>query len=189
MACEENDMTLTGSVLYGVASRKSIVSLHLPGEEPPVYRIRQSRVTVLTAILSMLVVGCTFQAPYMRGWNLSETISNRWTGGTFDEKKLSSDEAVVYKELGRPEAVRFFRTLETRQRVYEWVYLERDQVVWFVEGKRVDYVTVDAESSGWTKETRETLRDKLTVGGVVGAAIGVVTAGLLTLGDKLGLRN
>jgi hypothetical protein len=154
-----------------------------------VYRIRQSRVTVLTVILSMLVVGCTFQAPYMRGWNLSETISSRWTGGTFDEKKLSSDETVVYKELGIPEAVRFFRTLETRQRVYEWVYLERDQVVWFVEGKRVDYVTVDAESSGLTKETRGTIKDKLTAGGVVGAVIGVVAGGLLTFGNKLGLRN
>ena len=151
-------------------------------------RIRRSSVTILTVILSMLV-GCTLQAPYMRGWDLSETISNRWTGGTFDEKKFSSDEAAVYKELGAPEAVRFFRTLETRQRVYEWVYLERDQVVWFVEGKRVDYVTVDAYSSGLTKETRGALRDKLTTGGVVGAAIGGVAAGLLLFGDKLGLRN
>jgi len=188
MACEENDMTLAGSVLYGVASGKSIVSLHLPGEESAVYRRRQSTVTVLTAILSMLVVGCTFQAPYMRDWNVSETISNRWTGGTFDEKKLSSDEATVYKELGVPEAVRFFRTLETRQRVYEWVYLERDQNVWFVEGKRVDYVTVDENSSGLTKETRGTIQDKLTAGGVVGVVIGAVAGGLLTLGDKLGLK-
>ena len=152
------------------------------------HRIRQSRVTVLTVILSMLV-GCTFQTPYMRGWELSETIANRWTGGTFDEKKLSSDEAAVYKELGTPEAVRLFRTLETRQRVYEWVYLKHDQVVWFVDGKRVDYVTVDADSSGLTKETRQTLKDKLITGGAVGAAIGGVAAGLLILGSKVGLRD
>ena len=152
------------------------------------HRIRQSSVTVLTVILSMLV-GCTFQATYMRGWELSETINNRWTAGTFDEKKLSSDEAAVYKELGTPEAVRFFRTLETRQRVYEWVYLEREQVVWFVEGKRVDYVTVDADSIELTKETRQTLRDKLTAGGVMGVAIGAVAAGLIIIGDKVGLRN
>ena len=151
------------------------------------HRIRQSSVTILTVILSMLV-GCTLQAPYMRGWEISETISNRWTGGTFDEKKLSSDEAAVYKELGVPEAVRFFRTLETRQRVYEWVYLERDQNVWFVEGKRVDYVTVDENSSGLTKETRGTIKDKLTAGGVVGVVIGAVAGGLLALGDKLGLK-
>ena len=152
------------------------------------HHIRQSRVTVLTVILSMLV-GCTFQAPYMRGWELSETIANRWTGGTFNEKKLSSDEAAVYKELGTPEAVRLFRTLETRQRVYEWVYLKHDQVVWFVEGKRVDYVTVDADSSGLTKETRQTLKDKLLAGGAVGAAIGGVAAGLLILGPKVGLKD
>ena len=151
-------------------------------------RIRPSRVTVLTVILSMLI-GCTLQASYMRGWDLAETINNRWTGGTFDEKKLASDEAAVYKELGTPEAVRFFRTLDTRQRVYEWIYLEREQVVWFVEGKRVDYVTVDADSSGLTKETRETLQDKLTAGGAMGAAIGGVAAGLLIFGNKLGLRD
>jgi hypothetical protein len=152
-----------------------------------VHRIRQSSVMVLIVIVSMLV-GCTLQAPYMRGWELEESIDNRWTGGTFDEKKLSSDEAAVYKELGMPEAVRFFRTLETRQRAYEWIYLKRERVVWFVEGKRVDYVTVDADSSGLTKETRETLRDKLIIGGAVGVAVGGVAAGLLLLGDKVGLK-
>ena len=151
------------------------------------HRIRQSSVTVLIVIVSMLV-GCTLQAPYMRGWGLEESIDNRWTGGTFDEKKLSSDEAAVYKELGTPEAVRFFRTLETRQRAYEWVYLKRERTVWFVEGKRVDYVTVDADSSGWTKESRQTLRDKLITGGAVGVAVGGVAAGLLLLGDKVGLK-
>lgn len=152
------------------------------------HHIRQSSVTVLTVILSMLV-GCALQAPYMRSWELSESINNRWTGGTFDEKQLSIDEATVYKELGTPEAVRFFRTLETRQRAYEWIYLKHEQVVWFVEGKRVDYVTVDANSTGLTKETRETLRDKLTIGAAVGAAIGGVAAGLLIVGDKLGLKD
>lgn len=150
--------------------------------------IRQRRVTTLAALLSLLV-GCTLQAPYMRGWDLAEQINNRWTGGTFDEKKLSSDEAAVYKELGTPEAVRFFRTVETRQRVYEWVYLKRDQAVWFVDGTRVDYVAVDADSSGLTKETRETLEDKATKGGIVGAVVGGVAAGLLILGDKVGLKD
>ena len=152
------------------------------------HRIRQSHVTVLTVVLSMLV-GCTLQAPYMRGWDLSENINNRWVGGTFDEKKLSSDAAAVYKELGTPDAVRFFRALETRQRVYEWVYLAREQTVWFVEGKRVDYVAVDADPSAFTKETRQTLRDKLTTGGIVGAAVGGVAAGALLLGDKLGIKD
>ena len=152
------------------------------------HQMRQSRVTVLAVLLSLLV-GCTLQAPYMRGWDLVENIDNRWTGGTFDEKKLSSDEAAVYKELGQPEAVRFFRALETRQRVYEWIYLKRERAVWFVEGQRVDYMAVDADSSGWSKESREILQDKLTTGGVVGAAVGGVAAGFLLLGNKIGLRD
>src|SRR5215471_17632681 len=163
-------------------------SIHPLGKELAVNRRRQSSVTALAVVLSMLL-GCTLQAPYMHGWDPAEGITNRWTGGTFDEKKLSSDEAAVYKELGTPEAVRMFRTLQTRQRVYEWVYLKRDQVVWFVDGKRVDYVTVDANSSGLTKETRGTLKDKLLAGGAVGAAIGGVAAGLLILGSKVGLRD
>ena len=147
-------------------------------------RRQQSSVTALAVVLSMLL-GCTLQAPYMHGWDLAEGITNRWTGGTFDEKKLSSDEAAVYKELGTPEAVRFFRTLQTRQRVYEWVYLKAEQNVWFVDGTRVDYVTVDADSSAFTKESRETLQDKLTTGGILGGVVGGVAAGLIILVPKL----
>jgi hypothetical protein len=125
----------------------------------------------------------------MRGWDPAEGIANRWTGGTFNEKKLSNDEAAVYKELGAPDAVRFFRTRQTRQRVYEWVYLQAEQNVWFVDGTRVDYVTVDADSAALTKESRETLQDKLITGGIVGGVVGGVAAGFLLLGPKLGLRD
>ena len=125
----------------------------------------------------------------MHGWDLAEGIANRWTGGKFDEKKLSSDEAMVYKELGTPEAVRFFRTLQTRQRVYEWVYLKAEQNVWFVEGTRVDYVTVDADSSAFTKESRETLQDKLMTGGILAGVVGGVAAGLIILVPELTENN
>ena len=151
-------------------------------------RRRQSRVTALAVVLSILI-GCTLQAPYMHSWDLAEGIDNRWIGGTFDEKKLSNDEAAVYKELGTPEAVRFFRTVETRQRVYEWVYLKGERNVWFLEGTRVDYVAVDADNSGFTKESRETFQDKVITGGVVGGVVGGVAAGFLVLGKKLGLRD
>ena len=151
-------------------------------------RRRQSRVTALAVVLSILI-GCTLQAPYMHGWDPAEGINNRWTGGTFDEKKLSNDEAAVYKELGAPEAVRFFRTVETRQRVYEWVYLKGERNVWFLEGTRVDYVAVDADTSAFTKESREVLQDKLIKGGVVGGLVGGVAAGFLVLGPKLGLKD
>ena len=163
-------------------------SVYLLREESTVNRRRQSGVTALAVAVSMLL-GCTLQAPYMRGWEPVEGIANRWTGGTFDEKKLSSDEAAVYKDVGTPEAVRFFRTLQTRQRVYEWVYVQAERNVWFVDGVRVDYVTVDADSSAFTKESRETLQDKLTTGGIVGGAVGGVAAGFLVLGPKLGLSH
>jgi hypothetical protein len=162
--------------------------IHPLREESAVNQRRQSSVTALAVVLSMLL-GCTLQAPYMRGWDPAEGIANRWTGGTFNEKKLSSDEAAVYQELGTPEAVRFFRTLQTRERVYEWVYLKTERNVWFVDGTRVDYVTVDAGSSAFTKESRETLQDKLTTGGIVGGVVGGVAAGFLLLGPKLGLRD
>ena len=151
-------------------------------------RRRQNRVTVLAVVLSMLL-GCTLQAPYMHGWDPAEGINNRWTGGTVDERKLSNDEAAVYKELGTPEAVRFFRTVETRQRVYEWVYLKGERNVWFLEGTRVDYVAVDADTSAFTKESREILQDKLITGGIVGGLVGGVAAGFLVLGPKLGLKD
>jgi hypothetical protein len=153
-----------------------------------VNRMQQSRVIALAAVLSMLI-GCTLQAPYMRGWDLAEGIDNRWTGGTFNEKKLSNDEAAVYKELGAPDAVRFFRTVQTRQRVYEWVYLKSQRNVWFLDGTRVDYVAVDADNSGFTKESRETLQDRLTAGGVVAGVVGGIAAGFLLLDKKLGLRD
>ena len=149
-------------------------------------RRRQSSVIALAVLLSMLL-GCTHQAPYMRGWELAEGITNRWTGGAFDEKKLSQDEVAVYKELGAPDAVRFFRTLETRQRVYEWIYLQAERNEWFVEGTHVEYVTVDADTSTFTKESRDVLQDKLTTGGIVAGAVGGFAAGVLLLGPKLGL--
>ena len=162
--------------------------MHPLREESAVNRRRQSSVAALAVVLSMLL-GCTLQAPYMHDWSLAEGIANRWTGGTFDEKKLSSDEAAVYKELGTPEAVRFFRTLQTRQRVYEWVYLKAEQNVWFVDGTRVDYVTVDADSSAFTKESRETLQEKLTTGGILAGVVGGVAAGFIILGPKLGSQD
>src|SRR5262245_65756408 len=109
--------------------------LHPLREGAAVNRRQQNSVTALAVVLSMLL-GCTLQAPYMRGWDPAEGISNRWTGGRFDEKKLSSDEAAVYKEIRTPEAVRFFRTLQTRHPVQERDYLKAEYNDGFVDGRR-----------------------------------------------------
>ena len=140
-------------------------------------------------LLLSLLVGCTTQAAYMRRWELEPAVSDRWSGGTIKENKLSSDEAAVYGELGKPDVIRFFRATQTRQRVYEWLYTEQEQVVWFVDGKRVDYVAVDTDSSGLAKETRETLQRKLVTGGLLGVLVGGVAAGMLLLGETLGLKD
>lgn len=149
---------------------------------------RHTRLMLAGIVLAGWLTGCTSQASYMRGWTLAEGIDNRWTGGTLAPQKLSPDEAAVYQELGAPEVVRFFRTLDTRQNTYEWIYLKREQTVWFVAGKRVEYVAVDADTSPLTKEQRETMQDKLTTGGIVAGVIGGVAAGSLLLGNTLGLR-
>jgi hypothetical protein len=61
----------------------------------------------------------------MRRWQPVEGVQRRWTGGTFKEAKLSDDEAAVYAEMGTPDVVRFFRAIDTRQKVYEWIYLKQ----------------------------------------------------------------
>lgn len=139
-------------------------------------------------ILSMLT-GCVSQAAYMRGWELEEKFEQRWSGGQIVERRLSADEANVYRTMGAPQTIRFFRVNDTRQKVYEWIYTESGQTVWFVEGKRVDYVVADANTSQFTREQRDVAESKLTTGGILGAIIGGAAAGLLLYGDKIGLRD
>ena len=128
------------------------------------------------------------QASYMRGWDMVEGKNQRWTGGTFKEK-LSPDEAAAYQELGTPDIIRFFRELHTRQHVYEWLYEDKDEVLWFVDGTRVEYVAVDPNISGLTKETRETVQRKVVTGGLLATVVGGVAAGFMLLGDSLGLTE
>jgi hypothetical protein len=129
------------------------------------------------------------QAPYMRGWQAQQSHTNRWTGGTMKEQKLSAAEAAVYQELGTPDTIRFFRAMQTRERVYEWIYTEEQQAVWFADRQRVEYVAVDTNTSGTPKETREVLEQKLMTGGILGAAVGGFAAGMLLLGESLGLKD
>jgi hypothetical protein len=129
------------------------------------------------------------QAPYMRGWQPEAGYINRWAGGRVQEQKLSADEAAVHQELGTPDVIRFFRAIQTRQRVYEWIYTEKQQLVWFLDRQRVEYVAVDTDTSGMTKETRETLQQKVVTGGGLGAVIGGFAAGMLLLGETLGLTD
>ena len=140
-------------------------------------------------IMVCLVVGCTNQAHYMRGWQPSERIANRWSEGTIREARLSDDEKVVLAELGTPDTIRFFRSVPERQQVYEWMYHEKKMFVWFIEGKRVEYVVVDANATPLTAQTRESFQSDAIASGILGVLVGGVAAGFLTLDKSIGLRD
>lgn len=132
-------------------------------------------------VLACLMTGCGVQASYMKGWDPVEDITNRWTNGTIRADKLSEDERSVFEEFGAPDVVRFFRTVETRKRVYEWVYMEPFRTVWFMDGAQVDYVMVDTNPSRRTTAARETLARQLRTSGILAGTIGSVAAGTVSL--------
>jgi hypothetical protein len=137
----------------------------------------------------LLVLGCTPQATYMRKWQAAENMSHRWAGGTIREERLSEDEATVFKELGTPDVIRFYRQVPTRERVYSWIYEASNQVIWFVEGQRVDYVEVDANTLPLSKEEQQTLKQKAFASGVLAGVVGGLATGFILLGEDIGLRN
>ena len=132
-------------------------------------------------VLMCVVAGCGVQAPYMKGWDPVEDIPNRWTNGTIRPDGLSEDERAVFDDFGPPDALRFFRTIETRDPVYEWIYMEPFRALWFVSGTRVDYVTVDTNASRRTTASRESLARNFTTGGLLAGAISSMAMGTVAL--------
>ena len=133
------------------------------------------------AVLICALAGCGVQAPYMKGWDPVEDIPNRWTNGTINADRLSEDERGVFEEFGAPDALRFFRTVETREPVYEWIYTEPFRTVWFVSGARVDYATVDTNLSRRTTASREDLARQLRTGGLLAGTIAGMAMGTVAL--------
>ena len=133
------------------------------------------------AVLACLAAGCSVQPSYLKGWEPVADITNRWTNGTLKADRLSDDERAAFEELGTPDAVRFFRAIETRQPVYEWIYLEPFRTVWFVDGAQVDYVTVDTNTSGRTPAAREALARRLRTSGLLAGTLGGVAIGTISL--------
>ena len=132
-------------------------------------------------VLACLMAGCGVQAPYMKGWEPVEDITNRWTDGTINADKLSDDERSVFEEFGTPDAVRFFRDVESRTAVYEWIYMEPFRTVWFMDSMQVDYVMVDTSISKRTTADREALSKRIGTSGVLAGTIGSVALGTISL--------
>ena len=152
----------------------------------------ECRCIVATLVIFLTTLtGCSNKAAYMRGWQPSQGIVNRWQNGTFRTDKLSSDEAVVVDELGVPQIIRYFRQVETRQPIYAWLYEEEEKkpIIWFLDGKRVDYVTVDPNTSSLTRAERGTVRRKVITGGILTGVVGGVAAGMLIFAPQLGLQD
>ena len=142
----------------------------------------QRGIGVLPAVLGFSAVlaisGCTFKPGYLQGERTD--VSHRWKVEKLEAKGLSDDERATLEQRGPPTFVRFFREVQTREPVYEWIYSTRDDsvdLVWFVAGKRVEEIAVDNNPSAFRSTTRRRARTALLVS--AGAAI-VPTVVLLT---------
>jgi hypothetical protein len=120
----------------------------------------------MVGILLLLTgVGCTYKPGYLQG--KSTDVPNRWTVEKVDPARLSEDQRTVLEHQGPPTYVRFFRQVETRKPVNAWIYTaagEAVEVVWFVDGKRLEEIAVDSDPSAFTSTTRRRGRIALLVG-------------------------
>ena len=123
------------------------------------------------AALMMLALGaCTHKPGYLKG--VSTEVPQRWKVEKITPGRLSPDQRTTLEDRGPPTYVRFFREVETRNPVYAWIYTDTGEavdVVWFVDGKRVENIAVDSDPSAFSSTTRRRTRIALLVG--TGAAI------------------
>jgi hypothetical protein len=125
---------------------------------------------IAAVTLMLAAVGCTYKPGYLQG--KSTDVPNRWQVEKIEPRRLSEDQRAVLDRRGPPMHVRFFREVETRNAVYAWIYAgEGDAVdiVWFVNGKRVEDIAVDSDPSAYSSTTRRRARIAVLVG--TGAAM------------------
>jgi hypothetical protein len=126
---------------------------------------------ILTAILGVVVTlaaaGCAYKPAYIQGEKTE--VGNRWKVEKIEPARLSEDQRDTFERRGPPAYVRFFREVETRKPVYAWIYEgEAVDLVWFVDGKRVEAIAVDSDPSSFSSTTRRRARYALLIGtGVV----------------------
>lgn len=121
--------------------------------------------TILAVAVILVAVSCASKPAYMRGE--STDVPNRWRVEAIEAGRLTEDQRDVLERRGPPTYVRFFREVETREPVYAWIYAdETDAVdlVWFVDGKVVDAIAVDIDTSAYSSTTRRRARYALLIG-------------------------
>jgi hypothetical protein len=120
---------------------------------------------IVAWLIVTALVGCTYKPGYLTG--VSTDVPQRWKVEKIAPGRLSADHRATLEDRGPPTYVRFFREVETRNPVYAWIYAgtgEAVDVVWFVDGKRVDNIAVDSDSSAFSSTTRRRTRIALLVG-------------------------
>jgi hypothetical protein len=125
-------------------------------------------VAVLGLMLGLL--GCTFKPAYLQGEKTD--VPNRWRVQEITPSRLTEDQRQVFEQRGAPTYVRFYREVETRKPVYTWIYVNPEasvDVIWFVEGQRLDYTAVDRDPSAFSSTTRR--RARIALLSATGAAI------------------
>ena len=119
-------------------------------------------------------LGCGYKPSYLRESKKAE-VANRWIVEKIDLGRLSADEAAIYQQMGPPQYIRFYRTIAPeRRRVYEWVYSEPIRLVFFIDGKKVEYVPVDDDPSSLNDRERKRLLYG-SVGTLVVGGLGILS--------------
>jgi hypothetical protein len=120
---------------------------------------------ILGVVVTLVAVSCASKPAYMRGE--STDVPHRWKVEKIEAERLTEDQRGVYERRGPPTYVRFFREVETREPVYAWIYADETEavdVVWFVDGKAVDAIAVDSDTSAYSSTTRRRARYALLIG-------------------------
>jgi hypothetical protein len=125
---------------------------------------------IIGVMLVFVAVGCTYKPAYIQG--KATDVPQRWKVDKVEPARLSADQRTTFERYGPPTYVRFFREVDTRNPVYAWIYVgegEAVEVIWFVDGRRLEEIAVDSDSSAFSSTTRRRTRIALLVG--TGAAI------------------
>jgi hypothetical protein len=132
--------------------------------------LRRGFVLGIVGVMLLTAVGCTYKPGYLQGD--STDVPHRWKVERVEPGRLSEDQRATLERRGPPAYVRFFREVETRNPVYAWIYADAGEtvdLVWFVDGKRVENIAVDSDPSAFSSTTRRRTRFALLVG--TGAAV------------------